>query len=93
MLTHEKIVKAVKNAANEFSLTKGEYFGSYANGQASEDSDLDLLVEFVEPSVSILTVIKLKHYLESELAKPVDVIHAPIPEGAVIEIGKTVAVL
>jgi predicted nucleotidyltransferase len=93
MLTHEKIVEAVKKAADEFPLTKVEYFGSYAEGQATEESDLDLLVEFEESAISILTIIRLKRYLEEELASPVDVIHAPLPQGAIIKIGKTVSVL
>jgi len=93
MLTHEKIVDAVKKAANEFPLTRVEYFGSYADGHATEESDLDLLVEFGESAISILTIIRLKRYLEEKLAKPVDVIHAPLPQGAIIKIGKTVSVL
>ena len=93
MLSHEKIVDVVIKAANEFPLRKAEYFGSYAEGLATEESDLDLLVEFDEPAVSILTIIRLKLYLEEALAKPVDVIHAPLPQGAIIEIGKTVPVL
>ena len=74
-------------------MTSVEYFGSYAEGQATEESDLDLLVEFDTPAVSILTIIKLKHYLEEELGNPVDLIHKPLPEGAIIEIGRTVGVL
>jgi len=35
----------------------------------------------------------LKHFLEEQLTKPVEVIHAPIPETAIIEIGKQVNVL
>ena len=93
MLTHEKIVDAIEKAAKEFPLTKVSYFGSYAEGCATEESDLDLLVEFEEPAISILTVIRLKHYLENELAKPIDVIHAPLPQGSIVEIGKTVGVL
>ena len=93
MLTHEKIVEAVEKAASEFPLTKVSYFGSYAEGWATEESDLDLLVEFKESAVSILTIIKLKHYLEKELAKPIDVIHAPIPQGSIIEMGKAVSIL
>jgi predicted nucleotidyltransferase len=93
VLTHEKIVEAIKKAAGEFPLKKAEYFGSYAEGQATEESDLDLLVEFEEPAISILSIIRLKHYLEDELAKPVDVVHAPISREAIIEIGKTVCVL
>ena len=92
MLTHKKIVEAVKKAVNEFPLTRAKYFSSYADGYATEYSDLDLLVEFIEPSISILTIISLKHFLEKELAKPVGVIHAQLPEGSIVEIGRTVRV-
>ena len=74
-------------------MTSVEYFGSYAEGRATEKSDLDLLVEFDVPAISILTIIKLKHYLETELGNPVDLIHKPLPKGAIIEIGRTVAVI
>lgn len=93
MLTHKNIVDAVKKAADEFRLTKAAYFGSYADNCATEDSDLDLLVEFEQPAISILIIIRLKRYLEEKLGKHVDVIHAPIPKGAIIEIGKQVDVL
>ena len=93
MLTHKRIVEAIEKASGEFPLSKVSYFGSYAEGLATEESDLDLLVEFDKPAVSILTVIRLKHYLENELAKPVDVIHAPLPKGSIIEIGKAVSIL
>jgi len=92
MLTHEMIVDAVKKAANEFPLTKVSYFGSYAEGRATEDSDLDLLVEFNKEHVSILTIIGLKHRIEDELGIHVDVVHAPIPEGALITIKNEVHV-
>ena len=90
MLTHEKICQAISKVAVEFLLTKVSYFGSYAEGRAAKGSDLDLLVEFVRPNVSLWTIAGLKYSLEDELHVPVDVIHAPLPEGAIIEIGKTV---
>jgi len=93
MLTHEKISDAVIKAALTFPLVKAAYFGSYADGRATEGSDLDLLVEFNEPAVSILTVIGLKQYLEEELAVAVDVIHAPLPQGSIIEIDNTVNII
>lgn len=93
MLTHEKIVDAVKKAASIFPLKKAEYFGSYANGVATGKSDLDILVEFMEPAISILTIIELKYYLVKELAIPVDVVHAPIPPSALIEIDRTVKII
>ena len=92
MLTHEQIVQAVEKAATKFPLTKVSYFGSYADGKATEESDLDVLVEFIQPHVSLLTIIGLKHNLEGELNLPVDVIHAPIPNKARFKIGKTVSV-
>ncbi|MCL2460698.1 MAG: nucleotidyltransferase domain-containing protein [Euryarchaeota archaeon] len=92
MLTHEEIVRAVAKAATEFPLTKVSYFGSYADGNATEESDLDVLVEFIQPHVSLLMIIGLKHKLEGELNLPVDVIHAPIPNKARFRIGKTVSV-
>ena len=93
MLTHEQILDAVAKVAVNYPINKVSYFGSYAEGCATESSDLDLLVEFDKPTISILTIIELKHYLEDELSTPVDVIHSPIPQGAIIEIGKTVNVL
>ena len=92
MLTHEKIVDAVKKAASEFPLTKVKYFGSYAEGNATEQSDLDLLVEFEQEQVSVLTIIGLKHKIEDELGVSVDVIHTPIPPNALIRIEKEVHV-
>ena len=95
MLTHEEIVDAVRKAAKEFPISKAEYFGSYADGCATEDSDLDLLVEFGEERarISLITIIRLKHYLEEKLAKSVDVVQVPLAPGAIIEIGKTVSII
>jgi predicted nucleotidyltransferase len=93
MLTHENIVDAVRKAALKFPLVKADYFGSYAEGCANDESDLDLLVEYENIPISILTTIALKHFLEDELVKPVDVVEVPLPPGAIIEIGKTVNVL
>ena len=66
MLTHEQIVQAVAKAATKFPVTKGSYCGSYANGNATEESDVDVLVEFIQPHVSLLTIIGLKHNVEGE---------------------------
>ena len=48
-------------------------FGSYARGQASEMSDLDLLVD-MEGGRSLLDLIDLQHALEGELGMAVDII-------------------
>ena len=93
MLTHEKIVDAVARRAEQFSLKKVSYFGSYADGNATEKSDLDLLVEFANPpDVSLFTIFGLQEDLEEELNISVDVVTVPIPEKSYIKIGNAVAV-
>ncbi|MDR2855694.1 MAG: nucleotidyltransferase domain-containing protein [Methanomicrobiales archaeon] len=83
MLTHEQIVKAVEKVATKFQLKRVLYFGSYADGKATEESDLDLLVEFAnDDEISFLDVMKFKHNLEEELSKSVDVVGLPLTERA-----------
>ena len=92
MLTHEQIVKAVEKAEIKFPLAKVSYFGSYADGRATKESDLDVLVEFTTDAVSLLKIVGLKHNLEDELNVKVDVLHAPVPEKAMLIIKKMVSV-
>ena len=83
MLTHEQIVQAVEKAATKFPFKKVLYFGSYADGKATEQSDLDLLVEFPKDArVSILDVMDFKQNLEEELSIGVDVVGLPLTERA-----------
>jgi predicted nucleotidyltransferase len=90
MLTHTDICTAVEQLANKYQLTKASYFGSYAQGNATEDSDLDLLVEFVQKSVTLYHLIDLQHDLENMLNLKVDVIHSPVPENSILQINDTV---
>ena len=90
LLTHEEICDALREVADEFALTKVMYFGSYADGRANEESDLDLLVEFVEPHVSLLTQCGLAVTLGEILDIQVDVIHAPLSPKSHITIKNSV---
>ena len=92
MLTHKKIENAVKKVSVHFPITKVAYFGSYANGNATAQSDLDLLIEFEERDVSLLTLIGFKQQIEDELGVKVDVVHSPVPQSAIINIKKEVYV-
>ena len=83
MLTHDQIVKAVAKAATKFQLNKVLYFGSYADGKATEESDLDLLVEFTnDDEISLLDVIRFQNGLEKDLMIRIDVVGLPLTEGA-----------
>ncbi len=87
----ENLKKAVASVASEYSIKKATLFGSRAAGTNDENSDIDLLVEFFAP-ISLLTLSGLKLSLEEKCRLNVDVIHAPIPEGSILDIGEEVSI-
>ena len=64
-------------------------FGSRAEGTNRADSDVDLIMEFSIP-VSLLMLSQIRCDLEEILGLDVDIIHGPIRETDMIEIGKMV---
>ena len=90
MLTINQIENAASTVANEFPVTKIELFGSYARGNNKPESDVDLLVEFNNDAVSLLTLSAIKLRFEELLGVSVDLVHAPIPENSIIELDKVV---
>ena len=93
MPTVETIQQVVNSLKTAYALRTVDIFGSYAEGRATPQSDLDLLVEFDEPSVSLIRLNALKYELEDALGLPVDVIHAPLPADSMIQPRKVVRVL
>ena len=92
MPTHEEICWAVAQTAVLFPIRKASYFGSYAEGQQTEKSDLDILVEFHKPAVSLFVLSSVKNNLEDLLKIPVDVIHAPLSGDSFIKINREVQI-
>ncbi len=92
MLTLTDITKAVKTVAEEFSIKRVMLFGSYAEGRNTAESDVDLLIEFVMPAVSLFILADIKNRLEDILNVDVDIIHAPIPDNALIKPEKVVEI-
>ena len=94
MLTHEEICKAVSEIATEFPIKQVSYFGSYAEGRQTDESDLDLLMEFQRPGVSLFMLLAIKErfgrFIEDSCRR--DSIHAPVPQNSLLEIGKVVRV-
>lgn len=60
--------------AEAFSVEKIGLFGSFARDEQTEESDIDLLVEFKQPVG--FEFIELKEYLESLFQKRVDLVTA-----------------
>jgi len=89
----EMIRSVVDGLKSTYALRTVNIFGSYADGRATLQSDLDLLAEFDKPAVSLIQLNALKYDLEDALGLPVDVIHAPLPAGSMIQPQKVVHVL
>ena len=60
-----------------------------AAGTNNDESDIDLIVEFNRP-VTIMFLSNLKNRLEDLTGLSVDVIHGPIRDTDMIEVGKVV---
>lgn len=58
--------------SEKFGLTKIGLFGSYARDEATEESDIDIVVELKRPNLLILS--NLQQTLKELLHKSVDVI-------------------
>jgi predicted nucleotidyltransferase len=57
----------------EFRVSKLGLFGSYARGEATEKSDIDLLVEF-EGDINIFeTKFMIRDFIKKQLGKEVDI--------------------
>ena len=65
----EKIIDILR----ENSVKRASFFGSIVRGEMTEDSDVDLLVEF-EGSRSLLDLAHLKNELEDAVNRRVDLL-------------------
>lgn len=74
ILTIEEITKKVAPLAKKYNLKEVYLFGSYARGEAREDSDIDLLYVKFDNSMSLTTKYMLLNELEDSLGKKVDLI-------------------
>ena len=66
-------IRAIAHRHGAYNL---RVFGSFARGEAREDSDLDLLVE-MEPTRSLLDTVALVQDLQEALGRRVDVVTEP----------------
>lgn len=81
MLTMEEIAGAVREAARDYPVRRVCLFGSYADGTATEHSDVDFYVEFSRAPISFYRVMGFRGALERLLGKEVDLVkHLPEDE-------------
>lgn len=90
-MTIDAIQAAVLDVVKEYpAITKVTLFGSRASGNSREDSDIDLLIEFITDSISLITLSSIRYALEDRLSLPVDVIHGPLRSDDMLEVEKEV---
>ncbi|MEK6898712.1 MAG: nucleotidyltransferase family protein [Nanoarchaeota archaeon] len=65
----EKLIPLLK----KHNVTKAGIFGSYARGDQTKKSDVDILIE-LDNKVSLLGFIRLKNILEDEINKKIDLV-------------------
>ena len=90
MLTHEMIAEAVIKTAPKYNISNAYYFGSYAKGTQNGESDLDILVAFDAPLVSLYTIAGLATELAEILQTEVDVLKLPLPKDTYLNIDKVI---
>ena len=90
MLTVQQIADSVQIASQEYPLRKVELFDSYASGKNTPHSDVDLLVEFNQPRVSLLTISALKYRMEELLGTEVDIVHGPLPQDCMLQVDRRI---
>lgn len=67
-------------------------FGSYAEGRATEESDVDLLVRFATPAVSLFALARALETFQQHVDASVDLIQDPLPEDSLLIIGEKVPI-
>ena len=90
VLSVQKIIDNMAVVAKEYPIERAELFGSYANGQSTAASDVDIIMEFSTPQVSLLMLIDIRYRLEELLQSKVDLVHGPLPADGLLEIDRRI---
>ena len=88
MLNKEEIRGKVIPIAEKYDVARVDIFGSYANGSATSESDVDFLVEFSASVPSIFKVMGFREELKRSLGLDVDVVTLPLVNPKHISIGQ-----
>ena len=89
-MTISEIKKAVKQVAPAYPVLRVDLFGSYAEGNNSEKSDVDLLVFFDEKVASLFDLSGFKMDIHDKLHTKVDVVAGPLRDGSFLTLNKKV---
>lgn len=86
------VKNAVVQVAPSYPVLYIDLFGSFANGENTEESDVDLLVYFDEKVASLFDMSGLKLDIQEKLNTKVDVVAGPLKGNSYLTIGKKVRI-
>lgn len=67
--------KAIRESEFKKDIAKISLFGSYANEQAKEESDIDLLVEFnPQAKIGLFRFVQIQRNLAKKIGKKIDLV-------------------
>ena len=74
---HPKLIEKIRKHFADKPISKVYLFGSYARGEERRGSDVDLLVEMIEPNdISLFDWIEMEENLRSIVRKKIDMVNA-----------------
>lgn len=73
MISIETIKEAILPVLVSHQIKRAGIFGSAATGEATDESDIDILIE-LDTKIGLLEFIGIKHKLEALLGKKVDLV-------------------
>ena len=85
MLTIPEIKNAVEKIAPEYPVKRVQLFGSYADGLAGLESDIDIIVEFTEWPISLWDYCGFQQKVSDQLGTKVDMIRYPFSKSLLNE--------
>ena len=77
-MKNEDLKAFIQSISQKYDLKKVILFGSRANNTYNDDSDIDLLVEYNTPTVSIFRTVGLMQEIEEKFNLPVDIVRYPV---------------
>ncbi len=71
----KKVRDAIESETLKDDILKVSLFGSYLHGDFREDSDIDVLIEFMPTArISFFNLARIKRHIEQFTQKPVDLL-------------------
>lgn len=88
----EEIKKIISTVALGYPICSIDVFGSYANNEVHDNSDIDLIICFDEKSATLFDLIGIKMDLEAILHKKIDIVAGPLKKDSYLCIKKKIRI-